>query len=109
MAALGERFMRILLFFDLPTLSKSDRRVASQFRHSLIKDGYHMLQLSVYARICKGVENAEAHIRRLRNFSPTTGSIRVLLVTEKQYEDMLIIIGNKKKVEELDDRQLCFF
>ena len=55
MAELGERYMRILVFFDLPVKTKAERRRATRFRKDLIDDGYIMLQLSVYSRICKGV------------------------------------------------------
>lgn len=44
-------FMRIIVFFDLPVTTKAKRRAASQFRQFLLKDGYQMLQLSVYTRI----------------------------------------------------------
>lgn len=106
MAESGERFMRLLLFFDLPTLTKSDRRVANRFRQSLIKDGYHMLQLSVYARLCKGEDVVEKHLKRLKSVIPETGNVRILTVTEKQYSKMEILVGTAKKAEKIDDKQL---
>lgn len=106
MAVGGERFMRMIVFFDLPTLTKTDRRNASRFRSFLIKDGYTMLQLSVYSRICKGSDDVEKHAKRLKSLIPKEGSVRLLTVTEKQYASMEILVGTLKKEEEIGDKQL---
>ncbi|MDR1694865.1 MAG: CRISPR-associated endonuclease Cas2 [Lactobacillaceae bacterium] len=106
MAKEGERYMRMLVFFDLPTLTKTDRRNASRFRNFLVKDGYIMLQLSVYSRICKGQDDVEKHAKRLKGLICKEGSVRLLTVTEKQYASMEILVGTLKKEEELGDKQL---
>ena len=106
MAVGGERFMRMIVFFDLPTLTKTDRRNASRFRKFLVNDGYTMLQLSVYSRICKGNDDVEKHSKRLKSLIPKEGSVRLLTVTEKQYASMEILVGTLKKEEEIGDKQL---
>jgi len=106
MAKEGERYMRMMVFFDLPTLTKTDRRNASHFRNFLIKDGYIMLQLSVYSRICKGQDDVEKHAKRLKSLITKEGSVRLLTVTEKQYASMEILVGTLKKEEELGEKQL---
>lgn len=106
MAALGERYMRILVFFDLPVKTKAERRRATRFRKDLIDDGYIMLQLSVYSRICKGEDTAEKHKKRLKSLVPEAGSVRVLSVTEKQYAAMDILVGVAKKTEKIGAEQL---
>lgn len=106
MAIGGERFMRIIVFFDLPTLTKSDRKNASRFRNFLIKDGYIMLQLSVYSRICKGQDAVDKHAKRLKSLIPKEGSVRLLTVTEKQYASMEVLVGTLKKEENLGEKQL---
>lgn len=106
MAVGGERFMRMIVFFDLPTLTKTDRRNASRFRKFLVNDGYTMLQLSVYSRICKGNDDVEKHAKRLKSLIPKEGSVRLLTVTEKQYASMEILVGTLKKEEEIGDKQL---
>lgn len=106
MAVGGERFMRMIVFFDLPTLTKADRKNASRFRSFLIKDGYTMLQLSVYSRICKGNDDVEKHAKRLKSLIPKEGSVRLLTVTEKQYVSMEILVGTLKKEEKIGDKQL---
>ena len=98
--------MRMIVFFDLPTLTKTDRRNASRLRNFLLKDGYTMLQLSVYSRICKGQDDVEKHAKRLKSLIPKTGSVRLLTVTEKQYASMEILVGSLKKEEEKGDKQL---
>lgn len=101
--------MRILVMFDLPVLTKPDRRTASLFRHFLLNDGYHMLQFSVYGRICKGEDTVEKHLRRLNAALPPKGSVRVLQITEQQYTRMQLLIGKPQKEEELGAEQLLLF
>ncbi|MDR1952761.1 MAG: CRISPR-associated endonuclease Cas2 [Elusimicrobiota bacterium] len=101
--------MRIIVFFDLPTETAENRRDAARFRNDLIKDGYYMLQYSVYCRICRGLDSLDKHIRRLMSRVPPEGNVRALEVTEKQYGRMKIILGKKQIVEEIDDRQLLLF
>ena len=58
--------MRMIVFFDLPVQTKTERRHATAFRNFLLKDGYHMLQFSVYARVCNGNDAVKKHESRLR-------------------------------------------
>jgi len=55
------RFMRLIVFFDLPVVKKEDRKGYTQFRKFLLKDGYDMVQFSVYSRICNGQESVNKH------------------------------------------------
>lgn len=91
--------MRVIVFFDLPVTTKEERRLATRFRQFLLDDGYHMLQYSVYARPSGSVENAETHFMRLARQAPKNGSIRCMIVTEKQYAGMRLIAG-KRAAEE---------
>lgn len=103
-------FMRLIVFFDLPVKTKTERRTATQFRNFLIKDGYYMIQFSVYCRVCNGYDAVETHKQRLNAHLPDNGSIRALVVTEKQYEKMEILIGNLKVEEDsFACEQLTFF
>ena len=89
----NNRYMWLLVFFDLPVKAKKQRREASRFRQSLLRDGYIMLQYSVYARICNNPEKADTHIRRMKCFMPCEGCVRALLVTERQFGRMSILLG----------------
>lgn len=93
------KYMRILVFFDLPVKTKRERKIATQFRNFLLKDGYYMVQFSVYARVCNGNDMVELHKKRLKTIIPAQGSIRVLVITEKQYENIDIFLGKKSKYD----------
>ena len=93
------KFMRMLVFFDIPVKTKRQRRIATGFRNFLLKDGYHMVQFSVYARICNGMDAVEKHRVRLRAALPDNGSVRLLVITEKQYETIEILVGNLHEEE----------
>lgn len=83
-----------MVFFDLPVKTKTQRREATRFRNFLLNDGYHMLQYSVYARVCNGADAVEKHKVRARSNLPDNGSVRMLVITEKQYESIEILLGN---------------
>ncbi len=87
------KFMRLLVFFDLPVKTAGERKAATQFRNFLLKDGYHMIQYSVYTRICNGNDDIEKHEARLNQHLPHAGSVRSLVITEKQYDSMKILLG----------------
>lgn len=93
------RFMRLIVFFDLPTGTKEERKAATAFRNFLIKDGYYMIQFSVYGRLCNGNDHVEKHCARVRQNAPEYGSVRMLTVTEKQYASIRIIAGAKSPRE----------
>ena len=98
--------MWIFVFFDLPVMTKSERKVATKFRQFLISDGYLMLQYSVYIRLCRGQDAVTKHVIRLTKKLPAKGNIRVLQVTDKQYERMKTLVGIVKKQEKLGYDQL---
>ena len=92
--------MRILVFFDLPVTTVHHRREATRFRKFLLNDGYHMLQYSVYVRICNGADAVEKHRSRIKRNLPDDGAVRMLVVTEKQFESMDILLGRLTKAEQ---------
>lgn len=105
-----EKFMRVLVMFDMPTHTKEDRKNSAKFRKELIKGGFIMLQFSVYVRICKGVASANSHLDRLDLILPEKGNIRALILTEKQFDHMRLLLGKRSKIEEINKpRQLVLF
>ena len=92
--------MRMMVFFDLPVKTKAERRVATKFRNFLLKDGYFMVQYSVYCRVCNGMDSVEKHRKRLHDNKPDNGSVRMLVVTEKQFERIDVIVGRYVPHEE---------
>lgn len=101
--------MWLMVFFDLPVTTKIERRLATRFRHSLLKDGYFMLQWSVYARPCKGLDRIQKHLSRLRLMVPDRGSVRAMTVTEQQYARMELLIGKRRNEETYGCGQLVLF
>ncbi|MBO9681033.1 MAG: CRISPR-associated endonuclease Cas2 [Acidovorax sp.] len=85
--------MRMLVFFDLPVVTKADRRAYTVFRRFLLNDGYDMIQFSVYGRILNGNDAVQKHMQRLLANLPSEGSVRVLTVTEKQFASMKLLVG----------------
>lgn len=75
----------------------------------LLRDGYDRVQLSVYARVCRGPENVETHIRRLQKNLPPHGCVRLLQVTEKQYGRMRLLVGDMPVMEKEAATQLLLF
>lgn len=104
------RYMRLIVFFDLPVMTSRERREYTRFRKFLLKDGYTMMQYSVYSRICNGQDNIQKHIRRLKAHIPSVeGSIRSIAITERQYEKMEVLLGTKTVEEELGVNKVDFF
>ena len=89
--------MRILVFFDLPVKEKAEQKAATKFRNFLIKDGFQMIQFSVYSRVCNGYDAVNTHEIRVKQNLPSNGSVRMLIITEKQYESMQILLGEYKQ------------
>lgn len=87
------RFMRVIVFFDLPTQTNEQRRVYRNFRKLLINKGFIMLQESVYCRMALNLTIARQLIDNLKREKPKNGLIMVLVITEKQFERMEIITG----------------
>lgn len=79
------RIMWLFVFFDLPTNTKKERKAASGFRKKLLKDGFSMMQFSVYTRHCPSRENAQMHSRRVESFLADKGKVTILMVTDKQF------------------------
>ena len=79
--------MWVFVFFDLPTETKQDRRNYALFRKALQKDGFAMMQYSIYVRHCSSRENADVHAKRVKSFLAPKGEIIVFTLTDKQYRD----------------------
>ena len=94
--------MRLMVFFDLPVETAAQRKGYRAFRKYLVKEGYLMLQKSVYAKLVVNDAAAAAAVARLRTNRPAYGVVQVLKVTERQYTAMEFIAGECGEYEELD-------
>ena len=95
--------------FDLPVDTKAARRQYTRFRKLLLKQGFAMLQYSVYARYCASEESASAYRARVREALPPEGQVRVLAVTDRQFGKMEVYFGKKRKAVEDPPAQLMLF
>ena len=86
--------MRVLVFFDLPVITAENRRAYVKFRKFLLKNGFLMLQESVYCKLAQNQTVADSIADSLRKNCPPNGIVQTLTVTEKQYSKMEFIIGS---------------
>lgn len=86
--------MWVLVFFDLPTETPGERKVAALFRKNVMKDGFQMFQFSIYMRHCSSRENAEVHIKRVKKILPDKGHVGIMCITDKQFGMMEIFHGH---------------
>lgn len=85
--------MRVMVFFDLPVETKAERREYSRFRRALVKDGFLMMQESVYCKLALNPTAARAIMDSVRQKRPAKGLIQMLVVTEKQFARMEFVLG----------------
>lgn len=83
----------LLVAFDLPVLSKEQRKRATGFREFLIDDGFMMLQFSVYARPCVTFARQQTHMDRVKRALPPEGSVRAIFITRAQWENSFLFHG----------------
>ena len=103
------RIMWILVHFDLPTETKTDRRNYTQFRKKILADGFNMFQFSMYIRHCSSKENTEVHIKRVKAILPQKGHIGILTITDKQFGMMEIFKGKESVRGPKTSQQLELF
>ncbi len=103
------RTMWLYVFFDLPTESKQEVKVANHFRKFLLKDGFTMFQYSIYLRSCASRENALVHEQRIKRILPKKGKVAILTVTDRQFGKMKIFHGKKKEPLPIMKNQLELF
>ncbi len=101
--------MRIIVMFDLPMVTEKEKKTATKFRKYLLDDGFIMMQFSVYSRICKNNDDLNKHINRLKINAPKSGNIRLLQVTENQYNNMIMFSGEKSVGEDISIENLLVF
>lgn len=103
------RSMWVLVFFDLPTETLTERKVAARFRKNLLNDGFAMFQFSIYMRFSASRENAAVHIRRTKNGLPKKGKVCIMQITDKQFGMMELFHGQKEAPSETPSQQLELF
>ena len=99
------RYMRVIVFFDLPVLTEKNRKEYRDFRKFLIKSGFLMLQESVYCKLAQNSTVADTIHENVRKNKPSAGLVQLFRVTEKQYAKMdFIVEESNSKVLDTDER-----
>lgn len=101
--------MWLLVFFDLPTDTKKERKAAARFRKDLMEDGFTMFQFSIYLRHCASIENAEVHTKRVKSFLPEYGKVGIMCITDKQFGNIELFYGKKPEPPNSPGQQLELF
>jgi len=103
------KLMWMIVLFDLPVITKKERKAASLFRKSLLDMGFHMSQFSVYYRLLSGKEALDGYIRDIRKVLPPSGKVDILTITDKQYENIISFSGRIKEKKKTNPDQLYLF
>ncbi len=101
--------MWVLVFFDLPTETRKDRKAATRFRKDLLDDGFAMFQFSIYMRFCASRENAEVHMKRTKRSLPKKGKVGIMQITDKQFGMIELFHGQMETETEQPTQQLELF
>ena len=101
--------MWLFVFFDLPVTAKKERKAAARFRKDLLKDGFGMMQFSVYIRHCASKESSAVHVKRVKGFIPEKGQVSILQVTDKQYGNIMNYWGMRSTPLPEGPKQLELF
>lgn len=88
--------MRLVVFFDLPMLTSADIRNYNAFRKFLIKNGFIMMQKSVYTKLVINGTVSAAVKKAVKSNLPPSGLIELLEITERQFGNIEYLTGNKK-------------
>ena len=94
--------MRIMLFFDIPSVTSRDRRNYRLFVNGLANEGFLQMQESVYTKLVLNRSSVDLAINRVRKFLPPDGLVQVLVVTEKQFSSIVDLVGKAKTHSEID-------
>ena len=100
--------MWLYVMFDLPTNTTEEREWARKFRESLVNHSFSMIQFSVYARHCLGGEKVSTMIEQIKKLVPQGGRVDMLTITDKQFQNIVIIENNCEKKNHGKD-QIVFF
>jgi len=103
------RILWVLVLFDLPVVTKKDRKIYARFRKLLLQDGFTMFQFSIYLRHCPSRENADVHVKRVKKWLPEKGHIGILTITDKQFGQMELFYGIEQQEIQPGWQQLELF
>ena len=86
----------VMVMFDLPVTTDSERKLATGFRNFLLNDGYFMMQYSIYMRSCASYDKMKKHVERVKPQIPSGGNVKIIFITDKQWETSIGVAGETK-------------
>lgn len=95
------RFMRLVLFFDLPVETNQEKREYRNFIKFLTEEGYIRLQYSVYCRLCINNDAAQTALKKAKKHTPLNGDVRILSLTEGQFQKIINVNDTHSLQEEI--------
>lgn len=95
--------MRLLLIYDLPVTEDIDRKIYNRFHRDIIKLGFYMIQFSVYSKVIQNDTSMKQNYLKVERIVPKKGNVIILKITEKQYQNMIYLRGEKNKFDILVD------
>ena len=96
--------MRLIIMFDLPVITSDEKAAYTRFRKNLIKDGFIMMQESVYCKLVMNPLAAELAKERVNLIKPSKGIIQALIITEKQYSSIEYLVG-ESQTKQIDNTE----
>ena len=101
--------MWMMVMFDLPVVSKAERKAAAEFRKTLLDLGFEMSQFSVYLRFCTSQAQVDSLCRAVAKTLPKAGKVHILQFTDKQYERVITYRGRRRRPPKTPPGQLALF
>lgn len=105
----GYKIMWVMVMFDLPVLTKEERKRANKFRLFLRDNGFSMAQLSVYMKSVSGADGVDAVCRKVGGAVPPGGVVDILQFTDKQYENIVCYRNKTRQPANQNPGQLALF
>lgn len=98
-----------MILFDMPVETPAQRKEYTRFRKFIIDEGFMMLQYSVYTRFCNNDTDVAKHIKKVTDWKPKYGNIRILKITENQFDQMILVAGEKTEQEKKETSEQLVF
>lgn len=99
------KYMRLIVMYDLPNNNYDENKIYTKFRKLLIKNGYIMMQFSIYTKFLSSISKYESELKKLKSFIPEIGNIRILCITEKQYHNIVYLTGKNSVNEKANSNE----
>ena len=92
------KFMRLMVFFDLPMLTSKDKREYNRFHKYLLRNGFIMMQKSVYTKIVINNVTSAAVKQRIRDNEPAEGIVELMEITVNQFSKIEYLVGEEQQL-----------